>query len=215
MFDQLLASAAAVADAEPQANRGKANDHERRNLCREPGCPANHIVQNCCVEHGQGHRCGSQDSQRLPSQCQRSRDVNVAALAKVLAAAPTIAARARLTDRSWWLEQTLLSPGVSEIAWPQAWRALKIRAPETTHPLHFWSYAAALEAACAGHGVLPAPLPFSEREFSSGRLSRLSKIRLPSRIGYSLLMRRELANTSRGRALRRRIIATIKPAERS
>jgi LysR family transcriptional regulator, glycine cleavage system transcriptional activator len=132
----------------------------------------------------------------------------------VLAAAPTIAARARPTDRSWWLEQTLLSPGVSDIAWPQVWRALEVRAPETTHPLHFSSYAAALEAACAGHGVLLAPLPFSEREFASGRLSRLSNICLPSRIGYSLLMRRELANTSRGRALRRRIIAAIKPAER-
>jgi hypothetical protein len=45
-----------------------------------------------------------------------------------LAAAPAIAARARPTDRSWWLEQTLLSPGVSDIAWPQVWRALKVRA---------------------------------------------------------------------------------------
>jgi LysR family transcriptional regulator, glycine cleavage system transcriptional activator len=132
----------------------------------------------------------------------------------VLAAAPAIAARARPTDRSWWLEQTQLSPGVSDIAWPQVWRALGVPAPETNHPLHFSSYAAALEAACAGHGVLLAPLPFSEREFSSGRLSRLSDICWPSRIGYSLLMRRELANTSRGRALRRRIIAAIKPAER-
>ncbi len=132
----------------------------------------------------------------------------------VLAAAPTIVARARPTDRSWWIEQTLLSPGVSDIVWPQVWGALKVRAPETTHPLHFSSYAAALEAASAGHGVLLAPLPFSEREFASGRLSRLSNICLPSRIGYSLLMRRKLANTSRGRALRRRIIAAIKPAER-
>jgi hypothetical protein len=62
--------------------------------------------------------------------------------------------------------------------------------------------------------VLLAPLPFSEREFASGRLSRLSNICLPSRIGYSLLMRRQLANTSRGRPLRRRIIAEIKPAKR-
>jgi len=98
----------------------------------------------------------------------------------VLAAAPTIAARARPTDRSWWLEQTLLSPGVSDIAWPQVWRALEVRAPETTHPLHFSSYAAALEAACAGHGVLLAPLPFSEREFASGRLSRLSNFVCPA-----------------------------------
>jgi LysR family transcriptional regulator, glycine cleavage system transcriptional activator len=133
----------------------------------------------------------------------------------VLAAAPAIAAQARPGEQSWWLDQTLLSPGVSDVVWPQVWRALKMRAPETTHPLHFSSYAAALEAACAGHGVLLAPLPFSEREFSSGRLSRLSGIRLPSRIGYSLLMRRELASTSRGRTLRRRIVAAIKPARRS
>jgi LysR family glycine cleavage system transcriptional activator len=132
----------------------------------------------------------------------------------VLAAAPIIAARARPTDRSWWLEQTLLSPGVSDIVWPQVWRALKVCAPETTHRLQFSSYAAALETACGGHGVLLAPLPFSEREFSSGRLSRLSNICLPSRIGYSRLMRRELADTSRGSALRRRIIAAINPARR-
>jgi LysR family transcriptional regulator, glycine cleavage system transcriptional activator len=128
----------------------------------------------------------------------------------VLAAAPAIAARARVTDRSWWLEQTLLSPGVSDMAWSQVWRALKLHAPETSCPLHFSSYAAALEAACAGYGVLLAPIPFSEREFASGRLSRFSNICLPSRIGYSLLMRRELANTSRGRRLRQRIIAAIK-----
>src|SRR6266852_5895286 len=93
--------------------------------------------------------------------------------------------RVRPTDRSWWFEQTPLSPGVSDIVWPQLWRALKVNAPEIA----------------------------SHREFSSGRLSRLSKFCLPSRIGYSLLMRRQLADTSRGRALRRRIIAAIKPDE--
>jgi len=133
----------------------------------------------------------------------------------VLAAAPAIADKARPADPSWWLEQTLLSPGVSEVAWPQVWQKLKLRAPEITHPLHFSSYAAALEAACAGHGLLLAPLPFSEREFASGRLSRLSIVRLQSRIGYSLLMRRELANVSRGRALRRRILAAIRPRGQS
>jgi DNA-binding transcriptional LysR family regulator len=133
----------------------------------------------------------------------------------VLAAAPAIADKARPADPSWWLEQTLLSPGVSEVAWPQVWQKLKLRAPEITHPLHFSSYAAALEAACAGHGLLLAPLPFSEREFASGRLSRLSIVRLQSNIGYSLLMRRELANVSRGRALRRRILAAIRPRGQS
>jgi len=132
----------------------------------------------------------------------------------VLAAAPSIAVRARPTDGSWWLGQTLLIPGVSDVAWPRVWRALKVRAPETSHPLHFSSYAAALEAACAGHGVLLAPLPFSEREFTAGRLLRFSNICLSGGPGYMLLMRRELATTSRGRALRRRISAEIKPAKR-
>jgi len=103
---------------------------------------------------------------------------------------------------------------VSDSAWPQVWRALKVGAPEATQPLHFSSYAAALEAACAGHGVLLAPLPFSEREFATGRLIRLSNICLSGGTGYALLMRRELADSSRGRALRRRIIAEIKPAKR-
>lgn len=132
----------------------------------------------------------------------------------VLAAAPSIAARARPTDGSWWLGQTLLIPGVSDIAWSRVWRALNVRAPETTHPLHFSSYAAALEAACAGHGVLLAPLPFSEREFAAGRLLRFANFCLSGGPCYMLLMRRELARTPRGRALRRRIVAEIKPAKR-
>jgi len=132
----------------------------------------------------------------------------------VLAAAPGIAARARPTDGSWWFGQTLLIPGVSDLAWSRVWRTLKVRAPETTHPLHFSSYAAALEAACAGYGVVLAPLPFSEREFAAGRLLRFSNICLSGGPGYMLLMRRELASTSRGRALQRRIISEIKPARR-
>ena len=132
----------------------------------------------------------------------------------ILAAAPGIAARARPTDPTWWLGQTLLSPGVSDAVWPRVWRALKVCAPEAVHPLYFSSYAAALEAACAGHGVLLAPLPFSERELATGRLLRLSNVCLSGGAGYSLLMRRELSNTSRGRALRRQIIAEIKPAKR-
>jgi hypothetical protein len=42
----------------------------------------------------------------------------------------------------------------------------------------------------------------------------LSNICLSSRLGYSLLMRRKLADSSRGRALRRRIIGEIKQAKR-
>jgi LysR family transcriptional regulator, glycine cleavage system transcriptional activator len=127
----------------------------------------------------------------------------------VLAAAPSVAALARPSDPAWWAEQILLCPSVSDHAWPLAWRALKLPAPKTTRPLHFSSYAAALEAACAGHGILLAPLPFSEREFVAGRLLRLSDVRLSSRIGYSFVMRRELALMPRGRSLQRRVLAAV------
>jgi LysR family glycine cleavage system transcriptional activator len=127
----------------------------------------------------------------------------------VLAAAPSVAALARPSDPAWWAEQILLCPSVSDNAWPWAWRVLKLPAPKTTRPLRFSSYAAALEAACAGHGVLLAPLPFSEREFVAGRLSRLSDVRLSSRIGYSLVMRRELALLPRGRSLQRRVLSAV------
>jgi LysR family glycine cleavage system transcriptional activator len=127
----------------------------------------------------------------------------------VLAAAPSVAALARPTDPAWWTEQVLLCPSVADNAWPWAWRMLKLPEPKSTRPLHFSSYAAALEAACAGHGILLAPLPFSEREFAAGRLSRLSDVRLPSRIGYSFVMRRELALMPRGRSLQRRVLAAV------
>jgi LysR family transcriptional regulator, glycine cleavage system transcriptional activator len=127
----------------------------------------------------------------------------------VLAAAPSVAALARPSDPAWWAEQILISPSVSDNAWPWAWRELKLPSPETTRPLRFSSYAAALEAACAGHGVLLAPLPFSEREFAAGRLLPLSDVRLSSRIGYSLLMRRELALLPRGRSLQRRVLSAV------
>jgi LysR family transcriptional regulator, glycine cleavage system transcriptional activator len=128
----------------------------------------------------------------------------------VLAAAPSVAANARPSDSAWWTGQILLSPGVSDNAWPRVWRALKVPAPQTAPPLRFSSYAAALEAACAGHGVLLAPLPFSEREFAAGRLSRLSDIRLSSPIEYSLVMRRELALMPRGRSLQRRVFSAVR-----
>jgi LysR family transcriptional regulator, glycine cleavage system transcriptional activator len=128
----------------------------------------------------------------------------------VVAAAPSVAAQACPSDPAWWAEQILISPGVSDRAWPRAWRELKLPAPKTTRPLHFSSYAAALEAACAGHGVLLAPLPFSEREFAAGRLLRLSDIRLSSPIGYSLVMKRELALMSRGRSLQRRVLSSVR-----
>jgi hypothetical protein len=95
--------------------------------------------------------------------------------------------------------RTLQSPGVSDIVWPQVWRIENSRAGDP-RPFHFSSYAPRWKPPVRDIGVLLA-LPFSEREFSSGRLSRLSDVRLPSRIGFSSLVRRELAGTPRGRAL--------------
>jgi LysR family transcriptional regulator, glycine cleavage system transcriptional activator len=128
----------------------------------------------------------------------------------VVAAAPSVAALARPSDPAWWAEQILISPSVSDRAWPRAWRELKLPAPKTTRPLNFSSYAAALEAACAGHGIMLAPLPFSEREFAAGRLSRLSDVRLSSPIGFSLVMKRELALMPRGRSLQRRVLSAVR-----
>ena len=128
----------------------------------------------------------------------------------VLAAAPSIAAQARPSDPAWWAEQILLSPSISNTVWPRAWRALKLPPPRTAPPLLFSSYAAALEAACAGHGIVLAPLPFSEHEFAARRLLRLSNVRLSSPIGYSLVMRRELALMPRGRSLQRRVFSAVR-----
>jgi DNA-binding transcriptional LysR family regulator len=74
----------------------------------------------------------------------------------------------------------------------------------------FSSYAAALEAACAGQGILLAALPFAEREFGAGRLAKLSKVRISSPIGFSVIMRTDMAASRRGRALRNRLIGEIK-----
>ena len=73
----------------------------------------------------------------------------------------------------------------------------------------FSSYAAALDAASAGHGVMLAALPIAETEFQAGRLARLSNIQLSSPIGYSLVMRSELARTRRGRLLRQRLLKEV------
>jgi hypothetical protein len=54
-----------------------------------------------------------------------------------------------------------------------------------------------------------APLPFSEREFVAGRLLLLSDARLSSPIGYSLVMKRELALMPRGRSLQRRVLSAV------
>jgi len=126
----------------------------------------------------------------------------------VLAAVPALASQARVRDPGWWRRQVLLSPKVSDPAWPLAWRALRLADVAPARVLRFTSYAAALEEARAGRGVILAALPFVAAEFTANRLRPISDLRIPSPIGYSLVMRRELAATPKGRALRRRVLAT-------
>ena len=110
----------------------------------------------------------------------------VLAVKLVLAAAPQLAVDARVSEAGWWSKQNLLTPSVSEAAWEKAWLALGLNENVTPRHRRFSSYAAALEAACAGQGILLAALPFVETEFTAGRLARLSKTRIPSPVSYSV-----------------------------
>jgi LysR family transcriptional regulator, glycine cleavage system transcriptional activator len=134
----------------------------------------------------------------------------VLAVKLVLAAAPAIVAKARVFEPAWWSKQNLLTPSVSEAAWEKAWLALDLREQMVPRHRRFSSYAAALEAACAGQGILLAALPFVEREFGAGRLARLSKIRISSPVGYSIVMRAEVAASRRGRLLKQRLMTEIR-----
>ena len=133
----------------------------------------------------------------------------VLAVKLVLAAAPAIVATARVLEAAWWSKQNLLTPSVSEAAWEKVWLALDLREQMVPRHRRFSSYAAALEAACAGQGILLAALPFAEREFGAERLARLSKIRVSSPVGYSIVMRAEIAASRRGRMLRQRLMTEI------
>jgi LysR family glycine cleavage system transcriptional activator len=134
----------------------------------------------------------------------------VLAVKLVLAAAPAIVAKARVLEAAWWSKQNLLTPSVSEAAWEKVWLALDLREQMVPRHRRFSSSAAALEAACAGQGILLAALPFAEREFGAGRLARLSKIRISSPVGYSIVMRAEVAASRRGRLLRQRLMTEIR-----
>lgn len=135
--------------------------------------------------------------------------VDILEVSVVLAAAPSIADEARPKDREWWANQVLIGTGVSDAGWPSVWEALGLPPIKPTRTHRFASYAAALEAAAGGRGVILAPLPFSEAEFSSRRLSRISDVRWPASIRYCLAMKKDLAASRKGRALRKMIASTI------
>lgn len=127
-----------------------------------------------------------------------------------LAAAPVLAAKARPRDPKWWSDQVLLSPSISTRGWPLLWRALRLGPISPRSTLHFTSYAAAIEEASMGRGLILAPLNFAQNELSSGRLKLISDRRIASRIGFALVMQRSLAVTAKGRALRRKIVSITK-----
>lgn len=127
-----------------------------------------------------------------------------------LAAAPGAAPDARPREAAWWREQTLLSPAVGEPAWALLWTALGLAPVAPRQALQFSSYAAAVDAARDGAGVVLAPLPLAEADIRSGRLVVLDPARVAPRIGYDLLMASSLAGTPRGRALRRRLLAALR-----
>jgi LysR family transcriptional regulator, glycine cleavage system transcriptional activator len=126
-----------------------------------------------------------------------------------VAAALQIAQDAKPNDPSWWAEQTLLTPSASQEGWKTAWHLLKLEEDFKSRTLPFSSYAAALEAACAGSGLILAPLPFAIKEIGAGRLSVISDVRIQSPKPYSLIMRKDLAASPRGRALARMLVRTI------
>ena len=124
-----------------------------------------------------------------------------------IAASPELAGEARPLDPDWWTRQTLLCPSASGDSWGAAWSALELAEPVVSRRVSYSSYSAAMEAACAGGGLILAPLPFANAEFGAGRLAVISPIRILSKTGYSLILRNDLAGSIRGRALTRRLVS--------
>lgn len=123
-----------------------------------------------------------------------------------IAAAPVLAESARPKDPDWWMAQTLLCPSASVEAWSAAWRGLQMPQAFSPRRLAYSSYSAATEAACAGHGLILAPLPFAQKEISAGQLMILSDLRIQAEKGYELAMRRDVSASRRGQLLTRQLV---------
>ena len=119
----------------------------------------------------------------------------------------------RLRDPAWWRRQVLLTPIVAEPVWARLWRRLGVAKPGQSRQLKFTSYAAALDAACNGKGLVMAPMPMATSEIETGRLRILSSLRLESPISFVLVMRRTLAQTAPGKELRRRVLRVVGKAK--
>jgi LysR family transcriptional regulator, glycine cleavage system transcriptional activator len=135
-------------------------------------------------------------------------DLKLVPLFKVtlcIAAAPLLAAKARPADTEWWNQQTLLTPSAAASGWLAAWQSLRVNLPTEPRIVPYASYAAALEAACAGAGIILAPVPFANRELIDGRLREIAPLSIASGSGYSLVMRDDLATSLRGKALARKL----------
>jgi LysR family glycine cleavage system transcriptional activator len=127
----------------------------------------------------------------------------------VIAAAPTIAASARPEDPSWWSSQTVIQTPISDAAWSRVWSALTLAEVSPRRAHRFSTYAVALEAATLGRGVILAPLPFANAELKSGQLMQISRVQIPSKSAFSLVIKEDLARTPRARALRRKLLSVI------
>jgi LysR family transcriptional regulator, glycine cleavage system transcriptional activator len=136
-------------------------------------------------------------------------NVPVLSIELCVAAAPSLALDAKPNDPKWWASQTLLTPSASKDGWKAVWPMLKVEESFAPRMLPYSSYSAALEAACASSGLILAPLPFAEKEIVAGRLLSISAVRIQSRTGYSLVMRKAFATSRRGRALTRKLVRTV------
>jgi LysR family transcriptional regulator, glycine cleavage system transcriptional activator len=132
-----------------------------------------------------------------------------------LASAPPIAQHALPHDSDWWQQQTLLSPSASENEWNAVWQSLDLSPRPKPRVVAYRSYSAAIEAACAGKGIILAPLPFAQQELVSGRLSDISDARFAASAGFSLVMRNALAASARGRALTHKLLGLCAAAKGS
>lgn len=125
-----------------------------------------------------------------------------------LAASPAIARAARVDDATWWRDQTLLSPAMTAGAWDTLWRTLG-HAGTPPRQVRYTSYAAAIDAARDGLGLVLAPTLLVDADVTAGRIAFISDLSHAAPQPYNLLISATLLETPRGRALRRRIVNAV------
>ena len=125
-----------------------------------------------------------------------------------LAASSAIARGARVDDAAWWRDQTLLSPAMAAGAWDTLWRKLG-HSGARPREVRYTSYAAAIDAARDGLGLVLAPTLLVDADVTAGRIAFISDLRHAAPQTYNLLISAAILETPRGRALRRRIVNAV------